>query len=98
MKRFAQTLAVALTVVGLLVSVASADAAATAGTISKVTVYRGQALVTRTINADLAAGSSELIQMVGILMMTRQVNTHNLLDFCGFSVYDKVVKQWRQDS
>ena len=68
MKRFAQTLAVALTVVGLLASVASpalasqeAAGATTAGTISKVTVYRGQALVTRTINADLAAGSSELI-------------------------------------
>lgn len=33
----------------------------TTGTISKVTVYRGQALVTRTINAELASGTSELI-------------------------------------
>lgn len=29
------------------------------GAISEVAVYRGQALVTRTINVELAAGASE---------------------------------------
>jgi uncharacterized protein (TIGR02231 family) len=33
----------------------------TTGTISKVTVYRGQALVTRTISIDLPPGASEII-------------------------------------
>ncbi len=39
---------------------AFAEAPATSGTISKVTVYRGQALVTRTIDTDLPPGASEL--------------------------------------
>jgi uncharacterized protein (TIGR02231 family) len=38
-----------------------AAAATTTGTISKVTVYRGQALVTRNINIDLPADTCELI-------------------------------------
>jgi hypothetical protein len=38
-----------------------AAATTTKGTISKVTVYRGQALVTRNINIDLPANTSELI-------------------------------------
>lgn len=33
----------------------------TVGTITKVTVYRGQALVTRSVEVDLPAGSSEII-------------------------------------
>jgi uncharacterized protein (TIGR02231 family) len=34
---------------------------ATTGAISKVTVYRGQALVTRTLDVDLVPGTSELV-------------------------------------
>ena len=52
-------LAVALTAIAA--SAASADVPATTGTISKVTVYRGQALVTRTVGIELPPGSSELI-------------------------------------
>ena len=52
-------LAVALTAIAA--SVVSADVPTTTGTISKVTVYRGQALVTRTISIDLPPGASELI-------------------------------------
>jgi len=52
-------LAVALTAV--MASIASAEAPATTGTISKVTVYRGQALVTRTVGVDLPPGASELV-------------------------------------
>jgi uncharacterized protein (TIGR02231 family) len=52
-------LAVALTFIAA--SAAYAEVPATTGTISKVTVYRGQALVTRTISADLPPGASELI-------------------------------------
>ncbi len=50
-----------LAVIVLVTSAAFADAQTTAGTISKVTVYRGQALVTRTIDVDLPTGTSELI-------------------------------------
>jgi len=56
-----QTLILTLVVIVLATSVAFADAQTTTGTISKVTVYRGQALVTRTIDVDLPAGTSELI-------------------------------------
>jgi hypothetical protein len=42
-------------------SVALADVSRTTGTISNVTVYRGQALVTRAIEVDLQPGTSELI-------------------------------------
>jgi len=60
MKNLTQlVLAAALTVV--LVSIASAEVPATTGTISKVTVYRGQALVTRDVSVDLPPGTSELI-------------------------------------
>lgn len=45
----------------IMTSAAFADGPATTGAISKVTVYRGQALVTRTISIDLPPGASELI-------------------------------------
>jgi len=61
MKNQAKNLILAVVVIGLLSVAASADVPTTTGTISKVTVYRGQALVTRTINIDLPPGSSELI-------------------------------------
>ena len=51
----------AIAVIAIPVSVVFADAPTTTGTISKVTVYRGQALVSRTINVDLPADASELI-------------------------------------
>ncbi|MHC4693225.1 MAG: mucoidy inhibitor MuiA family protein [Planctomycetota bacterium] len=50
-----------LAVIVLATSAAFADVQTTTGTISKVTVYRGQALVTRTLDVDLPAGTSELI-------------------------------------
>ncbi len=56
-----QILILTLVAIVLSTSAAFADAQTTTGTISKVTVYRGQALVTRTIDADLPAGTSELI-------------------------------------
>lgn len=52
-------LSVALTTI--VSCVAYADVPTTTGTISKVTVYRGQALVTRTVSVDLSPGASELI-------------------------------------
>jgi len=61
MKRWTQTLVLAVSVIGFLASAVFADAPRTAGTISKVTVYRGQALVTRIVNVDLPTGASELI-------------------------------------
>ena len=51
--------AVALT--AIMASAACADVQTTTGTISKVTVYRGQALVTRTVSVDLPPGTFELI-------------------------------------
>jgi len=54
-------LLLATAIVALVTATAFADVQTTAGTISKVTVYRGQALVTRTVNTDLPAGTSELI-------------------------------------
>ena len=60
MKNLTQLLmAVALT--ATVASAACADVPTTTGTISKVTVYRGQALVTRTISIDLPPGASELV-------------------------------------
>ena len=50
-----------LVVIVLATSAAFADVQTITGTISKVTVYRGQALVTRTLDVDLPAGTSELI-------------------------------------
>ncbi len=45
----------------LLTASALAEVSAITGTISKVTAYRGQALITRTISVELASGTSELI-------------------------------------
>ena len=56
-----QTLILTLAVIVLATSAVFADVQTITGTISKVTVYRGQALVTRTLNVDLPAGTSELI-------------------------------------
>ncbi len=56
-----QNFILTLAVIVLATSAAFADVQTTAGTISKVTVYRGQALVTRTLDVDLPAGTSELI-------------------------------------
>jgi uncharacterized protein (TIGR02231 family) len=61
MKKRTQTLVLAVAVMGLLASAVFADAPRTTGTITKVTVYRGQALVTRAVNVDLPQGASELI-------------------------------------
>lgn len=55
------TITLAIALAGVLISVAFADGPTTTGTISKVTVYRGQALVTRKISVDLPPGASELI-------------------------------------
>ena len=44
-----------------LTATALVAAPTTTGSISRVTVYRGQALVTRTIEADLPPGTSEII-------------------------------------
>jgi uncharacterized protein (TIGR02231 family) len=52
-------LAVALTTIAT--TAVYADVPTTTGTISKVTVYRGQAIVTRTVSVDLQPGASELI-------------------------------------
>ena len=61
MKNQTKNLILAVVVIDLLAVAASADVPTTTGTISKVTVYRGQALVTRAINIDLPPGASELI-------------------------------------
>ena len=61
MKNQAHILISAVTVITLLCPVAFADVPTTSGTISKVTVYRGQALITRSINVNLPSGASELI-------------------------------------
>ena len=61
MKKQTQTLIAAVAVITLVTVAAFADVPTTTGTISKVTVYRGQALVTRTISIDLPSGTSELI-------------------------------------
>ena len=60
MKNLTQlVLAVALT--AIVASAVSAEVPTTTGVISKVTVYRGQALVARTVSIDLPPGTSELI-------------------------------------
>lgn len=61
MKKKTRSLILAVAVICFLGSAAFADVPTTTGTISKVTVYRGQALVTRTVKVDLPAGTSELI-------------------------------------
>ena len=60
MKKRAQVLMVVV-VVCLLTASASAEMPVVSGAIAEVTVYRGQALVTRSINVELAAGASEVI-------------------------------------
>jgi uncharacterized protein (TIGR02231 family) len=60
MKNLTQLLlSIALMVIAA--TAAYAEVPTTTGTISKVTVYRGQALVTRTVSVDLPPGASELI-------------------------------------
>jgi uncharacterized protein (TIGR02231 family) len=61
MEKKTQVLVLAVVVTALATAVAFADAQTVSGAISKVTVYRGQALVTRIIDVDLPAGTSELI-------------------------------------
>jgi uncharacterized protein (TIGR02231 family) len=61
MKKETQIFTMSIAVICFLVTAAFAEVPTTTGTISKVTVYRGQALVTRTITVDLPAGTSELI-------------------------------------
>ena len=61
MNRKNQIIGVVTMLVCSLAAFAVAEAPRTTGDISKVTVYRGQALVTRTINVDLPSGTSELI-------------------------------------
>ena len=61
MRNLTHTFVLAVALIILTASVASAEAPTTTGTISKVTVYRGQALVTRTVSVDLPPGASELI-------------------------------------
>ncbi len=61
MKNQTHILISAIIVIVLLCTFAFADVPTTTGTISKVTVYRGQALITRSININLPPGASELI-------------------------------------
>ena len=61
MKKKTQVLVLAVVVIALAPTAAFADAQTVSGAISKVTVYRGQAMVTRTLDVDLPAGTSELI-------------------------------------
>ena len=61
MKNLTHALVLAVALITCLASAASADVPTTTGAISKVTVYRGQALVTRTVSVDLPPGASELI-------------------------------------
>ena len=61
MKNQTQILTLAIVLIALFCSIAFADVPTTTGTISKVTVYRGQALVTRTVGIDLPPGASEFI-------------------------------------
>ncbi len=61
MKTRTQVFVLATVAIYLLTASAFAELPTITGTISKVTAYRGQALVTRTISVDLAPGTSELI-------------------------------------
>ena len=61
MKNHTQALVLAVALMAIVASAASADVPTTTGTISKVTVYRGQALVARTVSVDLPPGASEFI-------------------------------------
>ena len=61
MKSHIQIFTSAIIVIAFLCPAAFGDSPVTTGTISNVTVYRGQALVTRSISIDLPSGASELI-------------------------------------
>ncbi len=61
MEKKRQSLILAVVVIGLLAAAGFAEVPRTTGAISEVTVYRGQALVTRSVEVDLPAGTSELI-------------------------------------
>ncbi len=61
MKTRTQFFVLASVAICLLTANTFAQVPTTTGTISKVTAYRGQALVTRTISATLTPGTSELI-------------------------------------
>ena len=61
MKKKTQIISVAGVLICLLATYSFAEVPRTKGDISKVTVYRGQALVNRIINVDLPPGTSELI-------------------------------------
>jgi uncharacterized protein (TIGR02231 family) len=61
MKTQTQRLVMTAVLMVVVASGAFAETPTTTGTISKVTVYRGQALVTRTVSVDLPVGASELI-------------------------------------
>ena len=61
MKKETQIFTLVIAVVCVLATAAFAEVPTTTGTITKVTVYRGQALVTRTIKVGLPQGASELI-------------------------------------
>lgn len=56
-----RTLMLAIVAVTCSAPATLADPLTTSGTISTVIVYRGQALVTRTLTVDIPAGTSELI-------------------------------------
>jgi uncharacterized protein (TIGR02231 family) len=61
MEKKTKVLVLAVVVIALANAPAFADAQTVSGAISKVTVYRGQAMVTRSIDVDLPEGTSELI-------------------------------------
>ena len=61
MKRHTQIITLVILIISQLPAIVFGEMPMTTGTISKVTVYRGQALVTRTIEIDLPEGTSELI-------------------------------------
>ena len=61
MKNKTQTLLLVIVLTAIMVSCVSAQVPTTTGTVSRVTVYRGQALVTRNIDIDLPENTSEII-------------------------------------
>ena len=61
MKRQTLILTLTIIVIVFLCPVVLADSPTTTGIISRVTVYRGQALVTRSISINLPQDTSELI-------------------------------------
>jgi len=61
MKNKTQRLLLVIVLTVIMVSCVSAQLPTTTGTVSKVTVYRGQALVTRNIDIDLSENTFEII-------------------------------------